>query len=219
MGLWNRLVRTLRPDRRDRDDDEIDEEIQFHLAMKQRDLESAREARLRFGHPATIRVETRAAGVVLWLESLLHDARYSIRQLRKTPVITLAVVVSLTIGIGANTAMFGLVDATLVRPMPVPDPDSLVNVRWATRMGPPERQPGYRPGEPPESIPSRPCGTSKWASAVVDAGEDEDERGVPVDCDFVAGVGVLFVQIHSRWGTVGEFFHCGVLAAGVGAAG
>jgi hypothetical protein len=138
MGLWDRLVRTLRADQRDRYDDEIDEEIRFHLAMKQRELESAREARLRFGHPDTIRAETRAAGVVAWLESLLQDARYGLRQLRKTPVIMFAVVVSLTMGIGANTAMFGLVDATLVRPLPVPDPDSLVNVLWATRRGAPE---------------------------------------------------------------------------------
>jgi predicted permease len=138
MGLWARLVRTLRSDRRDRYDEEIDEEIRFHLAMKQRDGQSARETRLRFGPPDGIRLETRAMGVVQWLESLLQDARYGVRQLRQTPVIALAVVLSLTIGIGANTAIFGLVDAALLRPLPVPDPQALKIVRWATQQGSPE---------------------------------------------------------------------------------
>src|SRR5262249_38329357 len=138
MGLWTRLLRTLRADQRERYEDEIDEEIQFHLAMKQRDGESSREVRMRFGPVEAIRVETRAAGVLLWLESVLQDARYGVGQLWQTPVITLAVVISLTIGIGANTAMFGLVDAALLRPLPVPDPQALMVVLWATDRGSPE---------------------------------------------------------------------------------
>src|SRR5262245_169179 len=131
MGLWTRLVRTLRHQPRDRYEAEIDEEIQFHRAMQARDGMSPREARLRFGHADVIRVETRGAGVFVWLESLLQDLRYGVRQLRRTPVITLAVIASLTIGIGANTAMFGLVDAALLRPLPVPDPHRLAVVMWA----------------------------------------------------------------------------------------
>jgi predicted permease len=130
MGFWSRLARTLRAGQRDRHEQEIDEEIQFHLAMKARDGQSPREARLRFGHPDVIRQDTRAAGILHWLESLLQDARYGLRQLRRTPALTLAVVLSLTIGIGANTAIFALVDRTLIAGLPVPDPGSLVVVNW-----------------------------------------------------------------------------------------
>src|SRR5690349_18793316 len=106
MGIWSRLARTLRADHRDRHQDEIDEELQFHLAMKARDGESARETRLRFGPRDAIREETRAAGIVPWLESVTQDARYGLRQLRRTPALTVAIVLSLTIGIGANAAIF-----------------------------------------------------------------------------------------------------------------
>src|SRR5258705_12205095 len=69
-------------------------------------------------------------GIIPWLESVLQDARYGVRQLRKSPVLVSAIVLSLAIGIGANTAIFGLVDAAILRPLPVKDPDSLVIVEW-----------------------------------------------------------------------------------------
>jgi hypothetical protein len=71
-------------------------------------------------------------GIIEWLDSALQDARYGLRQLRKTPAVVLAVVLSLTIGVGANTAIFSLVDAALLKPLPVHDPDSLRIVEWTT---------------------------------------------------------------------------------------
>src|SRR5689334_9319144 len=136
MGLWARLTRTLRADRRDRYEAEIDEEIRFHLDMKTQDGGSAREARLRFGPADAIRDETRAAGILPWLESLLQDARYGVRQLRRTPALTLAIVLSLTIGLGANTAIFSLIDAMLMRSLPVPDPEALSVVEWTSPRWP-----------------------------------------------------------------------------------
>src|SRR5689334_18979147 len=109
MGFWARLMRTLHADDRRRHENDIDEEIQFHLAMQARDGQSAREARLRFGPRDAIRQETRAAGILQGLESLLQDVRYGVRQLRQAPAVTLAIVFSLAIGIGANTAIFDLV--------------------------------------------------------------------------------------------------------------
>jgi predicted permease len=138
MGMWSRLMRTLRADRRERYEDEIGEEIEFHLAMKVRDGRNGdgpREARLRFGHPDVIGQETRAAGILQWLESFVQDARYGVRQLRRTPALTLAIVLSLTIGIGANSAIFALVDAALLKGLPVPDAGSLVVVNWTTSHG------------------------------------------------------------------------------------
>ena len=76
-------------------------------------------------------------GVIEWLDSAMMDVRYGFRQLRKTPALVLAVVLSLTIGVGANTAIFSLVDAAILKPLPVKDPDSLRIVEW-TNDGFPE---------------------------------------------------------------------------------
>src|SRR5438093_2891113 len=77
-------------------------------------------------------------GIIGWLDSsFLQDARYGLRQLRKTPALALAVVLSLTIGVGANTAIFSLVDAAILKPLPVSDPDSLFILEW-TSQGFPE---------------------------------------------------------------------------------
>ena len=80
----------------------------------------------------------RAVGIVDWLESALQDARYGLRQMRRTPALALAVVLSLAIGLGANTAIFSLVDAALLKPLPVKEPDSLVIVEWTNDGFPPD---------------------------------------------------------------------------------
>ena len=134
MSHWSRLLRTVR---RRNHDAEIDEEIAFHLAMKAQAAENPRAARLRFGNPEVVREAMREAGIVLWLESLLRDTRYALRQLRRSWVVTAAVVASLVIGIGANTAIFTLVDAALLKAIPVTDPRSLILVEW-TNQGWPE---------------------------------------------------------------------------------
>ena len=127
MGMWSRLRKTFRGDRHSA---EIKEELQFHLDMDANDGHDHRQTRLRLGNVTRIEEETRAMGVVEWLDSLLQDARFGLRQLRKTPALASAVVLSLTVGIGANTAIFSLVDAVILKPLPVKDPDSLRIVEW-----------------------------------------------------------------------------------------
>ena len=63
-----------------------------------------------------------------WLEELRHDVRFALRQLRGSPAFTLIAVITIALGIGANSAIFALVDATLLRPLPFRDPDRLVMV-------------------------------------------------------------------------------------------
>jgi predicted permease len=127
MGLWSRLRRTLSSRTNYA---EIDEELQFHLAMKARDGQDPRETRRRFGNLTTIREETRAMGILEWLESVMQDIRYGVRQLWAAPALTLSVIASLVVGIGANTAIFSIVDAALLRPLPIGDPQSLVVIQW-----------------------------------------------------------------------------------------
>ena len=134
MGIMARLRRTLSGNARDA---EIDEELRFHLEMDMADGHQRREARLRLGNVAALKEDTRAMGIVEWLESALNDARFGARQLRKSPAVTVAVIVSLAIGIGANTAIFSLIDAALLKPLPVADPDSLVILEWTNGGFPP----------------------------------------------------------------------------------
>ncbi len=127
MGFWSRWKRTFRADVHDR---AIEEELQYHLAMKEQDGSDRRAARLRFGNLAAIKAETRAAGMLPWLESTLRDGRYAWHRIRKTPLFTAVLVLSLALGIAGNTAIFSVVDAALLQPLPVPDPGSLRLVEW-----------------------------------------------------------------------------------------
>ncbi|HEY0152644.1 MAG TPA: ABC transporter permease [Longimicrobium sp.] len=136
MGWFKRFANL---GRRDGVTHEIDRELDFHLAELADELmaggmseeEARREARRRFGNPAVQRERTRDVDVMVWLESMGADLRYAFRSLRASPGFALAAVLSLALGIGANTAIFSLVDAVLLRSLPVSRPEELVQVTMA----------------------------------------------------------------------------------------
>ena len=133
MGFWSRLRKTFRGEAYSA---ELEEELQFHLDMDTAQGRNPREARLRLGNRTRIAEETRSMGTIEWLHSAFQDARYGLRQVRKTPALVLAVVLSLAIGVGANTAIFSLVDAALLKPLPVDKPDALRIVEWTNNAFP-----------------------------------------------------------------------------------
>lgn len=128
-------------------DQEVDEELAFHLEMRTRELieggmepARAREtATRRMGDVARVkrtmaeegRKRDRELGMALWLEELRDDVVFALRQLRNAPIFTLVAVTTLALGIGANSAIFALVDASLLRPLPYAEPDRLVTI-WET---------------------------------------------------------------------------------------
>jgi len=122
MSLWWRIVNVFRGDGASR---EIDEELQSHLdeAIAQgRDPEEVRQA---FGSPLRHREESRDARMVPWLDSLRADAVFGWRQLQKKKLTSAAAMVSLGLGIGACTSAFRLIDALLLRPLPVAAPERI----------------------------------------------------------------------------------------------
>jgi predicted permease len=119
--------------RRDRVEDAMAEELRFHLDAFADDLvasgvspaEAMRRARLEFGGVDRVKEECRQARGLRFVDELRQDVRYAMRSMRKAPAFTAAAVISIALGIGANTAIFTLMDAVLLRAMPVKEPQQL----------------------------------------------------------------------------------------------
>jgi putative ABC transport system permease protein len=131
------LRRILSLGRRTRVEREIDAELREHMAMciddnmaRGMSREAAeRDARRRFGNPTVMRERVSAEDAALGLESLWHDLRSALRVFTKSPGFAFVVVATLALGIGANTAIFELLDAVLLQSLPVKNPRELAQVR------------------------------------------------------------------------------------------
>jgi len=127
-----RRVRMLFQGRRFQDD--LEEEMRLHRELRQQEYlerghapEAARSAaNRRFGNPTAIRETSYTAWGWSWLEGLLQDLRYGVRSMFRSPALTLVALLSLALGIGANTAIFSFLDAVMLRSLPVKEPSRLV---------------------------------------------------------------------------------------------
>ena len=123
-------------------EEELEEEILAHLAIEakqriedgQTPREAERSARREFGNIAMVQEVTRSTWGYGRLEGLVQDLKYAGKGMRRTPAFTAAAILILALGIGANTAIFSVVDAAMLRPLPFPASDRLVRV-WSTKNG------------------------------------------------------------------------------------
>ncbi len=138
--VGKRLLALVRKRRLDR---ELENEIIAHLELAERDAiargsspdEARQVARKRFGGIEQVKEEHRDRRSFRWIETLLSDLRYGLASLRHAPGFTAVVVSVLALGVGANVAMFSVVDAVLLRPLPFPQPDRIVGVWEAPQPG------------------------------------------------------------------------------------
>ena len=130
--------------RRERMMKDLDQDIREHIAMETQDniergmtAEEAHYAAVRkFGNVTWVKEETREVWSIVWSEQLLQDVRYGLRMLAKAPGFTTVAVLTLALGIGANTAIFSVIEGVMFRPLPFSAPDQIVRI-YSTKDGVP----------------------------------------------------------------------------------
>jgi predicted permease len=136
MTWWKRLWRRTQMEA------QLEKELSFHLEQHTSQLiargitpdEARRQARLALGGPEQVKEKCRDARGTRWLEDLLQDTRYALRTFRQKSGFTLVALLILSLGIGATTVMFAVINSVLLRPLSYPQPDRLVTLRVLTEQ-------------------------------------------------------------------------------------
>src|SRR6266404_2181020 len=134
MSWTNRLLSLIRQ-RRLRQD--LEDEMAFHQEARAQEFEASglsenearRAARRRFGNSTLVQEDCHRIDTITWIETVLQDLRYGLRMFRRSPGFTAVAVLSLTLGIGANTVIFSLIDVLLLKTYPFRNPEEIVDVR------------------------------------------------------------------------------------------
>src|SRR5437588_2641475 len=122
---------------------DLEDELDFHIEMQTRKnvaagmpgSEAARRARVQFGGPTQHKEECRDARRIGLVETVWQDVRYAMRGFRRSPTFVLTVVATIALGLGLNTALFTIFNATYFRPIGVRDPHSFNEFVWTDRTG------------------------------------------------------------------------------------
>src|SRR5262245_45807761 len=141
--LWEIGRRLLVLFDRERFDRDLDEEMQLHRHLREQQqiesglstLDARRAVRSRFGNPMVLREQSREVWGWSWLDDTVQDVRYGLRMLVKNKAFTGVAVLSLALGIGANTAIFTLINNVMLKSLPVRNPEELVSLGKAEGGG------------------------------------------------------------------------------------
>src|SRR5438552_2961905 len=141
---WNDLLLRLRAlFFRDQVESELDDELESHIEMQARknlaagmsEAEALRRSRVQFGGAEQVKEECRDARRVRFIETIGQDILYGLRGFRRSPTFVLTVVATIALGLGLNTTLFTIFNATYFRPIGVRDPHSLYEFVWTDRTG------------------------------------------------------------------------------------
>ena len=200
---------------RDAVEHELETELRFHIEREAEKYErngmsreaALRRARLEFGGVEQMKEASRDMRGIARLESILRDLRYAMRSLRNRPAFTLTVVATLALGIGANTAIFTLVDALVLRPLPVRHPERLVIVGDPTAVNS-----NWNASPPITDFVSYPLYRDVLARNTVFSDMYANGFSDILDVQMGAGADATTEQPHARFVTGGFFSVLGVSA-------
>jgi putative ABC transport system permease protein len=181
---------------------QLDSELQFHLEQQVADYvaagmapeEARRRARLEFGGMEGVKEECRESRRVHTVDTFLQDVRYGLRMLRKSPGFTLVTVLTLALGMGANTAMFSIIDAILLRPLNFPRLEQLVvlsepqphSLSTSETVAPADYVDWTRQATVFEQL----AAYSGWGADLTGTGEPEHLDGARVSPSFFSTIGI-----------------------------
>jgi predicted permease len=181
-------------------EEELDDELRSHLEMAVQDhlergetpQEAEAAARREFGNVGLVKEVTRQMWGWVWIEQLIQDLRYGLRSLRRAPSFSMVAVLTLGLGIGANTAIFSMVNAILLRQLPFKNPEQLVAVDSK------RTDPGKHPFTIPDFIDYRNqnqtleqiAAFATWSASMTGSGEAERVQGMRISANAFQLLGV-----------------------------
>jgi putative ABC transport system permease protein len=195
MHYWlRRLFRKQETER------QLDSELRFHMEQRiaervgsgETPEEARRQAQIEFGATEAIKQECRESRRVHFLEVLLQDLRYGLRMLRRNPGFTIVAVITLALGIGANTAIFSVVNGVLLNPLPYPHPEQLITVHEskANFQYGSVSYPNFRDWQKNNRVFSALAARRSYAFSLTGMGDAEQLNGLFVTADLFPLLGI-----------------------------